>query len=910
MAEKKRSASGSAKKSTASAPKRAVSKAAASGKAKPAPAKKSAPPSPKPRETYEFYYSVVAACVLLVLAFFSLLSALHVQAILIDWLGNLEGGLLGYGSVMVPLALAAVAIELLLRGRIRRLPWRITLTLLLPIWITAMLHTFMGTTPAVSTFGEMVVSLWSSGMTHTSGGVLGGLIAAGLVALVSQIGTVLILLIILFFSLLQLSGVTFASLLSTLAAHGEKAAKRHTKEAPAKQPDRSLQQAEPEKRPEPDQALSVDPSTGEVLDGPSLPRPSRLLKRRADIDVPLSDSDGPDTESASAPSKEEKRPGFLSFATKKAPEPAPIAVPSPDQVLARQLTPEPGSAPTPVASEPVVPITQQPKEPPVAVSTQPPVPDEDLYRTPPVDFLEKGRTNGKGAAAEELDKTQQQLSDTIHSFGVDAEIIGRTCGPSVTRFELRLEQGVKLSTVTNLSGDIALNLGAANVRIAPIPGRSSVVGIEVPNNRVSAVPLREVIDSDDFRNHKSHVAFAVGRDIANRNVIGDIARFPHVLVAGTTGSGKSVCINSMLISLLYKSSPKDVRLIMVDPKMVELGVYNGIPHLQIPVVTDPKKAAGALQWAVYEMMRRYKAFSEHAVRDISSYNEMAELEGDVEHMPYIVVVIDELADLMLVAKKEVEESICRVAQMGRAAGMHLVIATQRPSKDVITGLMKANIPSRIAFAVASSLDSRIILDQSGAEKLVGKGDMLFAPLGIDKPMRVQGCLVSEEEVSAVVGFIKENSTTNYDESVMAAVEEFSKDTGKSSKGASAMNVAFPDLDEGNSSSSEPPEEIDEMFTQAVDVILETGMASVSMLQRRLKLGYSRAARLVDQMEEKGIVGPFEGSKPRKVLISKEAWQEKKMQSGQTSFDDLETARILSTAADLESGFAATGGSEP
>ncbi len=434
-------------------------------------------------------------------------------------------------------------------------------------------------------------------------------------------------------------------------------------------------------------------------------------------------------------------------------------------------------------------------------------------------------------------------------------------GPSVTRYEFVLEQGVKLSKITNLADDIALALGASGVRIAPIPDKISVVGIEVPNRQVTPVLIREVIESRNFSSHKSQVAFALGRDIAGENVVGDIGTLPHVLIAGTTGSGKSVCTNSLIISLLYKSRPEEVRFIMVDPKMVELAPYNGIPHLLIPVVTDPKKAAGALQWAVYEMMKRYKTFSEQGVKKLEEYNRLSRTREDLEPMPSIVVVIDELADLMLVAAKEVEESICRVAQMGRAAGMHLVIATQRPSADVITGLMKANIPSRIAFAVASSLESRIILDNTGAEKLVGRGDMLYAPLGAGKPTRVQGCFISPEEIERVVSFVKQTGEAQYDDTVMASIEASLQEKGTKQQGQEQT----------------PADETDELLPAAVEVILETGQASVSMLQRRLKLGYSRAARLVDQMEERGIVGPFEGSKPRQLLITKAQWQEMQMQ---------------------------------
>ena len=435
----------------------------------------------------------------------------------------------------------------------------------------------------------------------------------------------------------------------------------------------------------------------------------------------------------------------------------------------------------------------------------------------------------------------------------------------MTRYEVELDQGVRLNKLTNLADDIALALGATGVRIAPIPDKISMVGIEVPNKLVSPVYIHDVIDSSEFRDNPSKVSFAVGRDISNRNVVGNIAKLPHLLIAGTTGSGKSVCTNSLIISLLYKATPEEVRLIMVDPKMVELGIYNGIPHLLIPVVTDPKKAAGALQWAVVEMMKRYRAFSEIGVRDLASYNAHAAKTEGMEKMPQIVVVIDELADLMLVAAKEVEESICRVAQMGRAAGMHLIIATQRPSADVITGLMKANIPSRIAFAVASSLESRIILDTTGAEKLVGRGDMLYFPLGTGKPQRVQGCLISDEEVAAVVGFIKQNSGSAEDSGeIIHEIEQHAAEKEKGSKGV------------GGSAPDEGGDDYDELLPAAVEVVLETGQASVSMLQRRLKLGYSRAARLVDQMEERGIVGPFEGSKPRQLLITRAQWQEMQM----------------------------------
>ena len=482
------------------------------------------------------------------------------------------------------------------------------------------------------------------------------------------------------------------------------------------------------------------------------------------------------------------------------------------------------------------------------------------YSFPPLELLRRP-VGASSDGTEEMRENSRRLNETLASFRIDAHIINVTRGPSVTRYEVELDKGVRLSKLTSCADDIALSLGASGVRIAAVPGKISIVGIEVPNRTVTTVSLREVVDSPEFARAKSKSSFSVGKDIGGNCIVGNIAKMPHMLIAGTTGSGKSVCMNSIIISLLYKAGPEDVKLIMVDPKMVELGIYNGIPHLLIPVVTDPKKAAGSLQWAVTEMLRRYKLMSDVGVRDLESYNSIMMSEEDGQKLPQIIVIIDELADLMLVAAKEVEDSICRIAQMGRAAGMHLIIATQRPSADVITGLMKANIPSRIAFSVASAMESRIILDTQGAEKLVGKGDMLYAPIGCGKPLRVQGCFVTDSEVEAVAGFVKEHYIADYNQQVLEEIEKKAQQTGKSGKGASAPD---PEPTDGEL-------EGDEMLPAAVEVILETGQASVSMLQRRLKLGYARAARIVDEMEEKGIVGPFQGSKPRAILITKEQW---------------------------------------
>ncbi len=497
------------------------------------------------------------------------------------------------------------------------------------------------------------------------------------------------------------------------------------------------------------------------------------------------------------------------------------------------------------------------------------------YCFPPIDLLKKP-VRGGADGTDEMRENSRRLNETLASFNIDAHIINVTRGPSVTRYEVELDKGVRLNKLTGCADDIALSLGASGVRIAAVPGKISVVGIEVPNRTVTTVSLREVLDSAEFTNAKSKSSIGLGKSIDGNCVVGNISKMPHLLIAGTTGSGKSVCMNSIIISLLYKAGPEDVKLIMVDPKMVELGIYNGIPQLLIPVVTDPKKAAGSLQWAVTEMLRRYKMMSDLGVRDLESYNSIVISEEGGQKLPQVVIIIDELADLMMVAAKEVEDSICRIAQMGRAAGMHLIIATQRPSANVITGLMKANIPSRIAFSVASAMESRIILDTMGAEKLVGKGDMLYAPIGCGKPLRVQGCFVTDNEVEAVAEYVKENFVADYNQEVMKEIEKSAQQTG-SKKPAS---VSDPDP-------SDEELEGDEMLPAAVDVILETGQASVSMLQRRLKLGYARAARIVDEMEEKGIVGPFQGSKPRAILITKEQWNARKNGQGeQMDFEDL------------------------
>ena len=485
---------------------------------------------------------------------------------------------------------------------------------------------------------------------------------------------------------------------------------------------------------------------------------------------------------------------------------------------------------------------------------------KEMYHTPPFSLLTRGKKGG-GDSDAHLRETAGKLQDTLHSFGVNVTVTNVSCGPSVTRYELQPEQGVKVSKIVGLADDIKLNLAAADIRIeAPIPGKAAV-GIEVPNKENSAVMLRDLLESTEFKNSVSNVSFAVGRDIAGRCVVADIAKMPHLLIAGATGSGKSVCINTLIMSILYKASPDQVRLIMVDPKVVELSVYNGIPHLMIPVVTDPKKAAGALNWAVAEMTRRYQAFAEHQVRDMKGYNEkVSQMEPDEngnkpDTMPQIVIIVDELADLMMVAPGEVEESICRLAQLARAAGIHLVLATQRPSVNVITGLIKANMPSRIAFSVSSGVDSRTIIDMNGAEKLLGKGDMLFYPSGYQKPVRVQGAFVSDKEVQKVTDYLKEhNGNAAYSQEVVEHMNT-------SAVGGGTMP--------GNDSASER----DTYFVDAGKLIIDKEKASIGMLQRMFKIGFNRAARIMDQLCEAGVVGPEEGTKPRKVLMSMEEFEQ-------------------------------------
>ena len=848
----------------------------------------------------------IGAAICLFLGIFTILSIFGVKSwFTTKLLAPFCKGLVGNaGFYILPASFFFSTFILLFHGG-RPVRLRVTACFVMAGCIGAITHLFLDTVE-IPWGISMVAALYRGGIAGTTGGLLCGFFAMLLELIFSKIGAVLIFVILLILSLLCALNMTIAGI--------AQAVKNRPK----------LEYDEPEE-PQDNAAAVVNYVAQKHIDHVQ-------KKRAADFDLPVDDPPAPVQKRGrkrDVPSPDEfileKRAQAKRAASKAAanetapaeaaqveptveapqvelapaqPEEPPVdilaSLPQEEPVEITEAAPvqsqspqsEPAAAPawqageTAVSEEEVAAVNQRLQAQKKQERAEAALAKEEViqqlersgqepavqYHYPPVSLLTPGKAGVDGT--QEMRENKARLDETLHNFNIDATIVNIIRGPSVTRYELELASGVKLAKLTNLSEDIALALGATGVRISAIPDRISIVGIEVPNKLVSTVSLREVIDSPQFAKAKSKLSFAVGKDIGGNCVVGDIARMPHMLIAGTTGSGKSVCMNSIIISLLYKATPEEVKLIMVDPKMVELGIYNGIPHLLIPVVTDPKKAAGALQWAVTEMMRRYRMMSDAGVRNLEEYNKLAATSDDYDKMPQIVAVIDELADLMLVAAKEVEESICRVAQMGRAAGIHLIVATQRPSSDVITGLMKANIPSRIAFAVASAVDSRIILDTLGAEKLIGRGDMLYAPLGQGRPRRIQSCFITDEEVQAVVSFIKDREEgAGYAQDVMDEIDKRAEQSGKGGHGASAAVGA---LDDG-------PYQ-DELLPAAVEVILETGQASVSMLQRRLKLGYARAARIVDEMEDKGIVGPFEGSKPRQLLITKEQWQA--MQNGQ------------------------------
>lgn len=737
---------------------------------------------------------------------------------------NLLLGLFGGGAYPFPLVLIFGGVFLAVgrerKGSLVKLYAALALQLLIPT-ILQIFHPL----PASADFGGFLSELYRLGQQCASGGVVGGLIGAGLLKLFDVVGSVIVLVVLCLVDLILLSGLTL---------------ERITDFFFPKEGDEPEELEEPER---PRRAAEPDFAPVRLTRGKKKPR----------IDIPL---DGRKKRPRPAPVEDDVAPFPL------ADEPHP-AEPEP-------VTPEPAEKQPEAEYDALFARALEPKEPKITKEEikgeEMKIADElsraaeserPVYLYPSTDLLCKDTSGGDRGSADELRANATKIVETLKSFGVETKIINVAKGPAVTRYELQPSVGVKISKITSLADDIALSLAAVGVRIeAPIPGKAAV-GIEVPNKKVNTVYIRDLLESATFKNAQSKLTFAIGEDLAGQDIVGDIGKMPHMLIAGATGSGKSVCINTLITSLLYKASPEEVRLVMVDPKVVELGVYNGIPHLLIPVVTEPKKAAGALNWSLGEMERRYKLFAEKGVRDLKGYNQLAVGDEELSTMPHIVIIIDELADLMMTSPKDVEDAICRLAQKARAAGMHLVIATQRPSVDVITGTIKANIPSRIAFAVSSAVDSRTILDMGGAEKLLGKGDMLYYPVGAAKPIRVQGCFVSDGEVENVVGFVKASAGAEYDQTVIDSIN------ASAEKGS------------GAAASSGDGEE-DEMLDAAIDVVVDSGMASTSMLQRRLKLGYARASRLIDEMEARGIVGPFEGSKPRTVKITKDQWAEMRM----------------------------------
>ncbi len=735
-----------------------------------------------------------------------------------SFIRSLLMGLLGLPAYLIPPVILLYAVVVIFKRDDETFRLRILYTMILLILISSLIHTGYYNEKEYKNLPPLdsVIKFFEKGVEGDGGGVFGGLLSAPFLKIFQILGTIIILTTLSFIDIILLTNISIANFIRRLKT-----------------------------------AFLVVIS--KVI--------GVFKRRRVYDDMETDDLDKSNVIDFRA-QKNFKAPKGKSEKTNDKSAAGEGQNVEPIKFIMKDFREQDDTAKKEINEEPVVQEKGNSKAPKTAVSET--VIEKEIsahsmgqttdYKYPPIDLLSKNSegvqdiNSLKNSALEGARK----LEETLSSFNVEAKVVNVSRGPAVTRYELQPSPGVKVSKIVNLADDISLNLAASGVRIeAPIPGKAAV-GIEVPNKEVTPVFLREVIESGEFNKASSKLSFAVGKDISGENIVADIAKMPHMLIAGATGAGKSVCINSLIISLLYKSTPEEVKLLMVDPKVVELGVYNGIPHLLIPVVTDPRKAAGALNWAVQEMVNRYKLFAEKGVRDIKGYNAVVKGEGEQGTLPQIVIIIDELADLMMVAPNDVEDAICRLAQMARAAGMHLVIATQRPSVDVITGIIKANIPSRISFAVTSQVDSRTILDMAGAEKLLGKGDMLFYPVGEPKPIRIKGAFVTEKEVESVVEYIKSLGQVEYDDSI---IDEINSESGPVEK---------------------EPGDNDELLPQAIELVVESGQASVSLIQRKFKVGYARAARIVDQMEERGIVGGYEGSKPRQVLMTKLQLQEMQM----------------------------------
>lgn len=834
----------------------------------------------------------ITASVLIVIGFITGIGYFKTDALLVNAFRDFFKGITGWGMFIMPVVLVLGGILLLVRIKKPFAVLRTVCTLLIPVMFGGIVHIFKANDISL-TKGALGI-LWDSGKELTSGGVIAGGLSSLLIHLISKAGTFIVLFLLLALFVFVASEMSFRSTVKSAAESIKTSAdtRRETRAAAAA----AAAEHEPEPIP-----IAPDPVHEE---------PKKPVHRRSSFDIPVDDGpfvrpddDIPEPEvTVSEPSLFDDGPP-ISWEPDPEPEEIPPweketeIIPSIRNVTSVNFADAPDNAKpkaekkTASKAEKAPKDTEQKKE--EAVPAEPfeipetDAPGADVYTFPPLDLLpEPEESSALGDGTSEARTNTERLENAFRSFGITLSITGYTRGPSVTRYEAELEAGTKLSKLTNLEDDIALALGSSGVRIAAMPNKIATVGIEVPNRSVRSVLLREIIDSAEFKNSNSKLSFAIGKNISGDSIVGNISKLPHLLVAGTTGSGKSVFLNSLILSILYKAKPDEVKFIMVDPKMVEFKIYSGIPQLLVPVVTEAKKAAGALQWAVVEMLKRYRYFSDENARDIQSYNAIMRSREDGKPMYQLVVVIDELADLMMMAAKDVEESICRIAQMGRAAGIHLVIATQSPRSDVITGLMKANIPSRIALKVSSSLESRIILDVGGAEKLLGNGDMLYMPIGSSKPLRVQGTWVSDEERENVINYIKGQSETQYSEEAISGIDKVISEK-ENAKGVK------------NDDSEPAASDFDELLPQAVEITLDAGQASTSMLQRKLKLGYSRAARIVDQMEEIGVIGPFEGSKPRQLLITRQQWQEMQFVNGTAPIEKIQPDESLNADPDDE-----------
>ena len=738
-------------------------------------------------------------------------------------LHNFLFGVFGFGAYTLPLFLGVIAVFSAMEKFAASVTVKTVEISLMVVFIDAAIDIFSPSFQGLG-FGKHISTAYSAGAS--GGGFIGALIGEPLTALFETAGAGVIVCLILFVLFMLFTGITLIGLFRGISKPVQKAKERASE---SYNRDRENREQSRKRR-----AIDIPvDDIPEVREAPETldEKGKKLIKAYND-----------DNYSKPEAEEEQKQPDLFNDDYELPPT---IPEVIEDSVSDTKSTEDTEEKPAPITKEDISDFENE-----VVDNSEEP---EEEYKFPPVSLLKENPKKGSASGEKELKATAENLVNVLRSFGVETRIVDVTRGPTVTRYELQPSAGVKISKITSLADDIALNLAAAGVRIeAPIPNKAAI-GIEVPNKATSMVGARDIIETVDFMTAKSKLTAALGKDISGAAILTDIAKMPHGLIAGSTGSGKSVCINSIIISLLYKATPDDVKLLLIDPKVVELGVYNGIPHLLVPVVTDPRKAAGALGWAVQEMEKRYRLFAECNVRNLEGYNHLAEMSDDLPKMPHIVIIIDELADLMATSSKEVEDYIARITAKARAAGMHLIVATQRPSVDVVTGVIKNNIPTRIAFSVSSQTDSRTIIDMGGAERLLGKGDMLYCPFGANKPTRIQGCFVSEEEVERVVDFVKNGQSYDYDEEISEEIERMAAQGNK---------------DRGSRGDDASDSDRDPMINQAIECVIEAGRASASHLQSRLKLGYARASRIINEMEQMGVIGPYEGAKPRQVLITK------------------------------------------